>query len=196
MVQENSFGLPIETLRVVQQHIGNRIVNLVKATCQSSVRNVAEIEKVRHGLVKVRGIGSITEVSVLLGDKLISLMAELCLNHILESKFVKRISVPNYNLLLAEVNMFIFDGIPEPEEKDGFELVPLPQTQIDEIVPLVLFVSVHEVSPLTVVRVLSWHVLTQNTHLVFLVSDLEIGFIEENFSQKINVFWSSQDHIE
>ena len=119
MVQENSFCLPIKTLRIIQQHIGNGIVDLVKATCQSSVGNVAEIEKVCHGLVKVGGIGSITEISILLSNKLISLVAKLRLNHILKSKLIKRISIPNHNWLLTDVNMLILDGISKPEEKDG-----------------------------------------------------------------------------
>jgi hypothetical protein len=66
-------------------------------------------------LVKVRCIGSDAVVSVLVIKELISLMAELSLDDILETKFVEWIGLADLNTRLSLVDLALFNRVSESE---------------------------------------------------------------------------------
>ncbi len=87
-----------KTVLAIEQYVGHCIVDLVEATCQSTVRNISKIEHISHDLIQIRRVGSNTVISVLVCNKLIGLMPQLGFDYILETKLIKGISLTDVNL--------------------------------------------------------------------------------------------------
>ena len=122
-------------------------------------------------------------------------MAELRLQHVLESKFVKREQFAHFHLFLTIICVLLCHFVREPEKEDGPDFVPLFEAEVDAVAKWVFPVLVDVVFPVPVIEVFGIDGHSTTAVLFLLEVYLFLALLQKQLSDNSHVFRGSQNLV-
>ena len=119
MLKPQSSSVSADSLNWIKNPIGQAVAEQVESSIQSFIGHCPKVQDIGAALLHEAGIRSVTEVAILLRDKVVGFMREQVFNDVLETEFVERVLGYSGLGLVLEL---------------GLEEVPIFQVQLDKIV--------------------------------------------------------------